>query len=206
MDDDEIDDYIDPIVEAKKLKKKKKDELFVIFDYITFGSFFGSLVISFSALFSWELMPVHYNLFLTLLWFYVWVVMWIDKKLVRACFNLNKFIKCFFRRILDIIIFVKEVKLQIKVVKGVWQFLLEKWEKFQFWKKLLKKLNQLNELIYFAFLENFKLFKKKRRQRRFQIIKERNMFKLKQGFKARVKSKKKLKLFIKNFLLTSSEK
>jgi len=197
MDDDEIDDYIDPVVEAKKLKKKKKDELFVIFDYITFGSFSISLWFSFCAIFYWELEPVHYNLFLILLWFYVWVVIWIDRNLVRSCFNLKKFIKCVFRKIVDIIYFIKEVKLQIEIIKEVSQLLD---------RKVRKKWDKFKQYIYFAFIDHFKLFKKERRKRKLQIIKKLNASKLKEGFKNRIQSKQKLQSFIKKFFLISSEK
>ncbi len=197
MDDDEIDDYVDPIVEAKKLKKKKKDERFVIFDYLTFGSFFSVLGTSYCAIFSWDLMPIHYQVFLVLLWFYVWVVMWIDKNLVRACFNLTKFIKCVFRQILNFILFIREVKVQVAVGKGVWEFVLE---------KLKKVSNQWKQAIYFRFIEHFKLCKKQRLKRKLRMMKKRNSLTLKQTFKNRVKSKKELEFFIEELLLTSSKK
>lgn len=208
MDDDEIDDYVDPIVEAKKLKKKKKDERFVIFDYLTFGSFFSALGTSYCAIFSWDLMPIHYQLFLFLLWFYVWVVMWIDKNLVRACFNLTKFIKCVFRQILNFILFIREVKVQLAVGKGVWEFVLEKLKKVSNqWKEKLKKVsNQWKQAIYFRFIETFKLCKKQRRKRKVRMMKKQNSLTLKQTFKNRVQSKKELELFIEELLLTSSKK
>ena len=80
MDENENEEiYFDPIERNRKKRQRYESN----FDYITIGIVLIAFCLSWWMLFSWQLDLIHYNLFLTCLWMYMWFVNWIDKYFVR---------------------------------------------------------------------------------------------------------------------------
>lgn len=110
-ENDENDDYVDPEVEAAK---KKKEFFKQVFDFLTLGPFTITFILTLWFIFFVQGPPILFDVFLTFLWLNVWLVMWIDKFIVRGRFRLKKFIKLIYYLIRKTISETKKLNRRIK--------------------------------------------------------------------------------------------